>query len=271
LIDPWRFRRYPALIVEVKESIMATPLQTSRFFPVALAVAALVAWAPPAAPSTFIFGEFVSYDHHVWGADPIPNTPAGLLHDNFSTLYPGVFEIGIPLASGGHFIDFTDQSTILVYLPAVGLPGVLNANVTDPDTTTSGIFGGDVTALKLNIDFSDAGLNAHPSGIAFGDLRVAGLGGGLAGLDGLTVRQILDVANIMLGGGAEPYPLVDFDSLVSQIDSSFDGGFVSTFATDHLELPVVTGSVPEPSTALLMLTSLAGGLGAFARRRRRAG
>jgi hypothetical protein len=112
-------------------------------------------------------------------------------------LHPGVFEIGIPLASGGHFIDFTDQSTILVYLPSFGLPVALNANVTDPDTTSSGFLGGDVAALKLDIDFSDAGLIAHPAGIAFGDLRLAGLGGGLTGLDGLTVRQILDIANVV--------------------------------------------------------------------------
>jgi hypothetical protein len=249
---------------------MVAPLQANRFSPVALIVAAIAAWAPPAAAGTFVFGEFVSYDQTIWGLDPVPNTPAGLLNDHFNTLYPGVFEVGIPLASGGHFIEFTDRSTMLAYLPQSGLPGVLNANITDPDTTSAGAFGGDVAALKLDIDFSDAGLIAHPTGTAFGDLHLAGLSGGLAGLDDLTLRQLLDVANVMLGGGAEPYPLVDFDDMLFQLDGSFNGGFVGVFATDHLELPAATVTVPEPSTVLLMLASLAG-LGSLAKRRQRTG
>jgi hypothetical protein len=240
------------------ESSMAAFSKTIRTTMLTLGAAALVTLAAPAAATTFTFDEFVTYDQTIWGGPLIAGTPPQLIHDNFHILYPGVFELGIPLSSGGHFMDFTDQSTLLVYLPQALAPGALNANVTDPDSTSSGIFGGQVAALKLDIDFSDADLLAHPSGVAFGDLVFTGLTGGLAGVDGLTIRQVSSIANIQLGGGTEPYSFVDFSSLLNDVNASFDGGFVSVFAQDHLELPAIATPVPEPSTWLLMLVSMAG-------------
>lgn len=246
---------------------MAAGSKTIRRTALALGGAALVTLAVPAAAAPFTFDEFVTYDQTVWGGPLIAGTPPQLIHDNFHSLYPGVFELGIPLSSGGHFIDFTDQSTLLVYLPQSQAPGALNANVTDPDSTSSGIFGGQIAALKLDIDFSDANLLAHPSGVAFGDLVVAGLTGGLAGVDGLTIRQASSIANVMLGGGSEPYSFVDFSQFLTDINASFDGGFVSVFAQDHLQLPAVATPAPEPSTWLLMLAAMAGFGGKVLRRR----
>jgi hypothetical protein len=237
---------------------MAALSKTIRKTVLALGGAALVSLAAPAAATTFTFDEFVTYDQTIWGGPLIAGTPPQLIHDNFHILYPGVFELGIPLSSGGHFMDFTDQSTLLTYLPQSQAPAALNANVTDPDSTSSGIFGGQIAALKLDIDFSDAGLLAHPSGAAFGDLVFTGLTGDLTGVDGLTIRQVSSAANIQLGGGAEAYSFVDFSSLLTGINAAFDGGFVSDFAQDHLELPAIATPAPEPSTWLLLLVSMAG-------------
>ena len=241
---------------------MAASLKRIRTSIIALAGAALAILAVPAGATSFSFGQFVTYDQTIWGGPLIAGTPPQLIHDNFHILYPGVFELGIPLSSGGHFMDFTDQSTLLVYLPQSQAPGALNANVIDPDSTSSGIFGGQIAALKLDIDFSDAGVLAHPAEIGFGDLVLTGLGGGLTGVNGLTVRQVSSVANIMLGGGSEPYSFVDFSQLLTDVNASFDGGFVSVFAEDHLQLPAVATPAPEPETWLLMLVSMAAlGLG----------
>jgi hypothetical protein len=213
----------------------------------------------PAGATSFSQGEFVSYDQSIWGGPVIPGTPPQLVHDNFSTLYPGVLELGIPQSSGGHFIDFTDSGPLLIYLPQSAPAAALNANVTDPDSSTAGIFGGQTAALRLNIDFSDAGLIDHPSGVTFGDLVFTGLTGSLAGLDGMTVRQLSTIANVLLGGGVAPYTIAAVSPFLTDVNASFQGGFVSAFAQDHFDLPeVITTPVPESSTWSLMLLAIAG-------------
>jgi hypothetical protein len=235
---------------------------------------ALSAFNAPARATTFTNGEFETYDQTIWGGPLIPGTPPELLTQNYSHLYPGVLELGIPLSSGGHFMDFTDSSTVLAYLPQSAAPGALNANLTDPTFTTAGIFGGQLLALRLNIDFSDAGLLQHPVGIGFGDLILTGFTGTLTGLNGQTVRQLQDIANVMIGGGSEPYPFVDISQLLNDTDESFDGGFaskdVSFNVDDHFLLPDAGGggnAVPEPNTLALFGTTLAS-LG-FLRHRRK--
>jgi hypothetical protein len=184
-------------------------------------------------------GDELTYDQTVWGGPDIVGTPPHLVHDNFHTIYPGVMELGIPLALGGHFMDFTDQSTLLVYLPQSQPAAALNANVTDPDSTSSGIFGGQIAALRLNIDFSDANIISGTSGLEFGDLRLCGLTT-TTGLNGSTMRQLQAVVNTALGGGTTPYAITDLSSLLTDVNASFDGGFVSTFAQAH----VVNGACP---------------------------
>ena len=43
-------------------------------------------------------------------------------------------------------------------------------------TSASGFFGGEVVDATLNVDFSNAGLLAHPTGVTFGDLIFQNLG-----------------------------------------------------------------------------------------------
>jgi hypothetical protein len=50
---------------------MASTFKAILHRSVGLACAALLAWAAPAAATTFTFGEFVTFDQNVWGADPL--------------------------------------------------------------------------------------------------------------------------------------------------------------------------------------------------------
>ncbi len=140
---------------------------------------------------------------------------------------------------------------LLDYLPSTGPAAPLNAILVDPFTTISGIFGGQVAGLRLNIDFSDAGILSQPSGVSFGDLLLTGLTGDIAGLDGLSPRQFQRIANDFLGGALEPYPIADFSAVLMLINGAFEGGFHNAWADAHLELPAVT-VVPEPSTSVLL-------------------
>src|SRR5258707_14019237 len=119
------------------------------------------------ASTVWLPGQVTTNGQATW-ADP---TQAGaLILNDFATVYAstsGIFQVG---TSAGFSILFTDGPSLLAYLPATGLIGPLDSNLVDPTSTASGAFGGEVTALKLNIDFSSAGFTLGTSGIPFGNL-----------------------------------------------------------------------------------------------------
>jgi hypothetical protein len=222
-----------------------------------LALAAMIACAVPAAATSFVDGEFATYDQNSLGADPLDGPPASILKARFFDLFAAGAEFGYPFP-GGSVMDFSSADAMLTFLPQSGAPGVLNANLTDPTSTTAGIFGGEVVALDLNIGFSDLGVFEHPAGVSFGDLVLTGYSGTVAGLNGHTVREFYQIVDAALGGGFEPFSIVDLTGLADDINISFEGGYVSDYAQLHYDLPAATGTVPEPSTWLLMLASLSG-------------
>jgi len=134
-------------------------------------------------------GDMLTNSQGAWGG---PTSTAGaLLAANYDTIYAstlGVFEIGIPGAAG-FSVRFSSEIHLQDYLPASGTAGAFDSDMLDPSTTSAGVFGGEVSGLKLNVDFSDAGVLQGISPLHFGNLTVSGLG--VCGLDGLSVRQFL--------------------------------------------------------------------------------
>lgn len=215
----------------------------------AVAVAALIASAsrPTYGATIWQPGDVITHTQDVWGT---PGTGAGvLLANEFDAVYftvGGVLRVGSILT-----MTFTSPSAIYTYMPAVGVPGQLDADVSDPYSTVSGQLGGEVVALKLNVDFSDAGHTIGTLGIPFGDLVIHDYDA-LPAVNGSTVRQFLSETNVSLGGGAVGYSVSDAFTLAVQLNASFGGGLISSFAQDHLQL------VPEPSTGLLVSVGLIG-------------
>jgi len=120
-------------------------------------------------------GDVFTFNQGDWGASCTPLTTVGiLLQDNYSTIYAatfGILEVGI-VGPAGFSIAFTSATRVIDYLPQSGTPGPLTADLLDPSTSPSGAFGGEVVALKLNIDFIDAGLILGGSELEFGDLTL---------------------------------------------------------------------------------------------------
>jgi hypothetical protein len=183
-------------------------------------------------------GDLVTYVQGYWSDDP---TPSGLLNDNYISVYgatSGLFEVGIP-GTAGFSMMFTGSLELLAYLPAVGPSGPLTSDLIDPTSTSAGGFGGEVTALKLNIDFADAGVLVGTSGIRFGALTLCDITA-LPLLSGTTVRQTLALSNTLLGGGSAIYTIAQIDPLVRELNAAFGAGSVSQWAQDHL----VSGACP---------------------------
>ena len=234
-------------------------------FRLAVPIAAIFACiaVSPATATTFTQGEFYTWDQNIWGADPTDGSAASVVLSDFFTVFTAGLELGYH-APGGYVMDFSSGDAVLSYLPQSGAPGALDASLTDPTSSSSGVFGGQILALRLNTGYSDAGpfydshghlVIGHPAGIAFGDLIYTGLTGSLASINGLNVRQVLDIGNVLLGGGAEPYDIPDFSDLVNLTNSAFEGGYVNAFA-DHFLLPDISTPVPEPASLPLMLAGL---------------
>jgi hypothetical protein len=179
-------------------------------------------------------GDLLTYDQSAWG-DP-STAAASNLNVNFDKVYAstlGVVEAGIP-GSSGFSMRFSSPTSVINYLPSVGTPAALNADLLDPTTNASGQFGGDVLALRLNIDFSDSGFLNGNVNTKFGDLVIYGLTSN-TDLNGLTVRQFLSIVNTALGGGTTTDPITDLDAITVNINNSFSAGTASTFAQQHLK------------------------------------
>ena len=142
-------------------------------------------------------------------------------------------------APSGNYLLFDNGEAVLQFLPQSGPPAPLDQSYFDATTSSAGEFGGDIVALKLNIDFSDAGILLGNPKIAFGDLTLCNLGS-LSALNGYTVRQFLALANAVLAGGSGPYDIGTIDSLTQVLNDTFGNENLSTFAQQYL----VNGSCP---------------------------
>jgi hypothetical protein len=164
-----------------------------------------------------------------WGTKPRANNAGALLATYFSFVYPGgELVIGDPLK---FTITETGPSAVQDFLPQEGRPAPLTASYIDPPSRWKlqhakkqshhrrlGSLAGETLALELNVRFSALALTR--SGL--GSLKLAS--GKLAGM---TVDQVLAIANSVLGGNALPPALKTFDDLediVERINKNFQAG-----------------------------------------------
>ena len=208
-------------------------------------------FASPARADTWSAGAFTTYDQAEWGNSTL--TAGMLLKVEYGAVYASAGDLFIiGTASPGFFAEFTSGLDLGDFLPASGTVGSLNINLSNPTTTSAGIFAGEVAGLKLNIDFSAAGLLPGTSGLHFGDLVLTGMTGADSGLNGLTVSQFLSLTDQALGGAATGFTITDLDIELAGLNNAFDDGTqASSFAQDHLVAPGSSVAMPEPPTLLL--------------------
>jgi hypothetical protein len=167
-------------------------------------------------------GDVVTYNQDTWG-DPNPaSSPAMLLTNHLASIYAATF--GELIVGSTYVMSFGSPSAIENYLPQLNTPGILGVSLSDPTTSLSGEFGGEVVSLKLNIDFSDAGLLVGNVSVPFGNLTLCGFSSPYSALNGMTVRQFFDVANNALGGGTSSFTAQELDDIVYFINDAFNSG-----------------------------------------------
>ena len=152
-------------------------------------------------------GDFCTFTQGGWGSkcpgSHPPGQPGCLLQDRFAatetTALPcGASSKGLLLGSAAPAqMAFSSSAAVQAYLPAGGTGAALHtsAPLCNPTSTSAGVLGGQLTALALNVAFSDAGYFPQASTAHLGDLVATS--GACAGY---TVRQILARGNQVLSG-----------------------------------------------------------------------
>jgi len=230
-------------------------------------LAILLGCAGGARATVWNVGDLTTHAQATWGGDPTVDAGAILLTNSFNTVYGATFGVTVGSFSG-FTMSFTDATSVLAYMPSIGLFAPLNGNELNPTSTVSGGFGGETLGLEFNVDFSDAGLLPGTLGLRFGDLILANLNGAQAPLNGLTVRQFLGDTNILLSGGTSVITIADLGSLVGEVNGSFFEGTPDQFAQDHLVAPEISSETPLPAAFPLFASGL-GALGLLGWRRKR--
>lgn len=151
--------------------------------------------------------------------------PFNLLAENFTVIYPQGVEVGIP-GTAGYSMKLTTIAAVQALSTGGGKAGALTSDLVNPTKSSAGVFGWQVLALQFNVDLSNAGtLTPGFAGLTVVDAASA--------YNGQTVAEILALANQMLGGG------LAFDNamntLVTNLNESFDAGTPSAWATTHLQ------------------------------------
>ncbi|MGA1874963.1 MAG: hypothetical protein ACMUIA_05110 [bacterium] len=178
---------------------------------------------------------YCTYTQGGWGSKPAGQNPGRILANCFDTVYdpniPEFVEVGDP---NNYSMVFTSAEAIRAYLPAGGDPNSLDKDYTNPTANnSSGVFGGQVLALQLNVDFKSRGTDCM-EGNDLGDLYLCNYD---TDLDGMTVAEILAMANDALGGGGLPEEFSSFsqlNDLVDELNKSYDNCVKSTWAMNHL-------------------------------------
>jgi hypothetical protein len=204
---------------------------------------------PPGPGETPEPGDFCSQTQGGWGSGAAGNNPGRLRDTAFDTVFPAPDHLIVgdpdgPDADSLYAILLTSSGAVEAYLPAGGPPAALTADQTNPETTSSGVFGGQLTAATLNIGFDAAGIGLctltgtctfpHPPGtlgtLVYGDCVDDDL-------QGLSVNQVIALANTAISGGGLPAGVTfsDLSDALSKLNQEFVD--CDTVATGCLALP----------------------------------
>ncbi|UCC79135.1 MAG: T9SS type A sorting domain-containing protein, partial [Candidatus Zixiibacteriota bacterium] len=127
----------------------------------------------------------------------------GCIRDEY---WDDVFGVGGSVSIGhasGFTATWTSSQAVADFLPDGSTPGVLDSNYVDPLTTPAGVLASQILGLRLNVEYSCAGifsiLGVPTAGECLGDILVPeSCANGL--FTGLTVYQFLAVADSVVAG-----------------------------------------------------------------------
>ena len=183
-------------------------------------------------------GDFYSYTQGAWGAKCNGNNPACTRDANFPSVFPNGLVVGDQDgddADNDFALVLTSSAAVENFLPDGGPSQPLSGDETNVANSSAGNIAGQLVAATINVAFDDAGVFDGVKAVngKLGDLVfVAGV---VDGLMGMSVRDLLDLANLGISGAElEPFDtdgdlvgdvmLGDIADALAVINENFDNG-----------------------------------------------
>ncbi len=165
-------------------------------------------------PASCVINGYTTFTQGGWGNKN--GTPGKIRDAYFSSVFPSGLTIG-----GSYKLTLSTSSAVKNFLPQGSTASSFTKNYTDVTSTSAGVLGGQIVALKLNIAFSAAGkLGSNPT--ALGDLQI-----GSGPFAGKTVNEFLALAEIAIGGGSTGgFTFSQINDAATAINENFDNGTV---------------------------------------------
>lgn len=150
-----------------------------------------------------------------WGTNPHGNNPGVYLNANFSIAFPNGLQVGCT-----NTLSLTSAQAVRDFLPSGTTPRALPAgNLTNPGNTYKNVLAGQVVALTLSVGFDLADPNFATPSTHLANLVIAS--GTFAGM---TVQQVLNEANRVLGGCSSNYSASQMNDVISSINENYVDG-----------------------------------------------
>lgn len=169
-------------------------------------------------------GGFRTQTQGGWGTRCRGNNPGCFRDANFDTCFPQGLLIG---CEPGNSILLTSSQAVEDFLPQGKSPKALTQDYTDP-TNKITVLAGQVAALSLSVGFDFCVPGFGDSNLNLADLVVIDSN---SACFGMTVQQVLDEGNKVLGGCASSFSASEINDCLSKINENYvdgetDNGFL---------------------------------------------
>ncbi|MCB9184764.1 MAG: T9SS type A sorting domain-containing protein [Flavobacteriales bacterium] len=169
----------------------------------------------------------------VWGAPFNGSNPSSYLNTQWAAAFPAPNYLTI--GCGSRLMRFTTAQAVVNALPSSGTAALLPAGTTVNPTSISNTLIGHLTALKISarVDEVDPAFSVSP--VLLKNMVVTS---GTFG--GWTVQQLLDHADLAIGGCVSQYPLVTIASALANINQGYQAGLLNN---GYLTCPSGAGAI----------------------------
>ena len=163
-------------------------------------------------------GDFRTQTQGGWGSIPFGNNPGTYLYANFDAAFPNNLIVGCT-----YTITLTSAQAVSNFLPQGGTPVALTSNYIDPTNPILSVLAGNLIAVELALGFDLYDPNFGSSSIYLGDLIIT-----TGAFAGMTLSDLVAIANQALGGCPVSYSLSDINDALSNASQAFVDGNTNT-------------------------------------------
>ncbi|MBI4879869.1 MAG: hypothetical protein HY812_09465 [Planctomycetes bacterium] len=190
----------------------------------------------------FLPGDLVTFTQGRWGEDCATGMVGCLRDAHFAPVFPAGLVLGDPDGPDSDLFFaalLTASQAVEDFLPAAGLPAVLDQDQVNPLATSAGAFAGELAAAKLNAGFDLAGIFDPLKGLP--QVKIAGLvfvANVHPLIRGLSVAEVIYLSDLVISGelnapvdldgnGSGDATVQDLEAALRAFNENFADGLVN--------------------------------------------